>query len=44
MRLAILGGTGRIGAYVLDWALDNGHEVHALARSPQALPGRAGPG
>jgi putative NADH-flavin reductase len=42
MRLAILGATGRIGLYLLDWALDNGHQVHALARSAQALPDRAG--
>ena len=37
MRLAILGATGGIGGHVLDWALQAGHPVHALARSPQAL-------
>jgi putative NADH-flavin reductase len=37
MRLAILGGTGRIGGYVLNWALDAGYPVTALARSPEAL-------
>lgn len=42
MRLAILGATGRIGAYLLDSALDNGYEVHALARGPQDRPDRAG--
>jgi putative NADH-flavin reductase len=42
VRIAILGGTGRIGAYVLDLALDQGHQVHALARSPQALADRTG--
>jgi uncharacterized protein YbjT (DUF2867 family) len=42
MRLAILGATGGIGAHLLNWALDAGHPVHALARSPQALPSRAG--
>jgi putative NADH-flavin reductase len=42
MRIAILGGTGRIGAYLLDWALDQDHQVHALARSPQARPDRPG--
>ncbi len=42
MRLAILGATGGIGAHLLNWALDAGHDVHALARSPQALPDRAG--
>jgi uncharacterized protein YbjT (DUF2867 family) len=37
MQIAILGGTGGIGGHVLDWALEAGHRVHALARSPQAL-------
>jgi putative NADH-flavin reductase len=37
MRLAILGGTGRIGGHVLNWALDSGYQVTALARSPEAL-------
>jgi uncharacterized protein YbjT (DUF2867 family) len=37
MQIAILGGTGGIGGHVLDWALEAGHPVHALARSPQAL-------
>jgi putative NADH-flavin reductase len=42
MQLAILGGTGGIGGHVLDWALDAGHPVRALARRPEALPPRAG--
>jgi putative NADH-flavin reductase len=37
MRLAILGGTGRIGGHVLNWALDAGYPVTVLARSPEAL-------
>ena len=37
MQLAILGGSGRIGGHVLTWALGSGHEVRALARSPQSL-------
>jgi uncharacterized protein YbjT (DUF2867 family) len=37
MRLALLGGTGRIGGHLLAWALESGHEVTALARDPQAL-------
>jgi len=37
MQIAILGGTGGIGGHVLSWALDAGHPVRALARSPQAL-------
>lgn len=40
MRLAILGGTGRIGGHLLTQVLDAGHEVHVLARSPQALYSR----
>ena len=40
LRLAILGATGGIGGHLLTWALDAGHPVHALARSPQALPAR----
>ncbi len=45
MQIAILGGTGGIGGHVLDWALQAGYPVHALARSPQALapaPGSTG--
>lgn len=42
MRIALLGGTGGIGGHVLDWALDAGHAVHALARRPGALPPAAG--
>lgn len=37
MRVAILGGTGRIGGHVLNWALDAGYPVTALARDPEAL-------
>ena len=40
MRLAILGGTGGIGSYLLNWAVDAGHPVHVLARSPAAVPRR----
>lgn len=43
MRLAILGGTGRIGSHLVGWALDEGHTVHALARSPEALTARGAP-
>ena len=42
MQIAILGGTGGIGGHVLSRALDAGHPVRALARSPGALPPRAG--
>jgi putative NADH-flavin reductase len=37
MRLALLGGTGRIGGLVLARALESGHQVTALARNPGAL-------
>ncbi len=42
MQIAILGATGGIGGHVLDWALQAGHPVHALARDPQALSPAAG--
>ena len=42
MRLALTGGSGRIGSHVLAWALASGHEVTALARSPQSLSATAG--
>ena len=42
MRLAIFGATGRIGGQLLNWAVDAGHDVHVLARSPQALRPRDG--
>jgi putative NADH-flavin reductase len=38
MQIAILGATGGIGGHVLDWALQAGHPVHALARDPRTLP------
>jgi putative NADH-flavin reductase len=37
MRVALLGGTGRIGALLLTQALESGHEVTALARNTDAL-------
>jgi putative NADH-flavin reductase len=42
MRLAIFGATGRIGGHVLNWAIDAGHDVHALARNAGALRPRDG--
>ncbi len=42
MRLAIFGATGRIGGHLLSWAVDAGHDVHVLARSPEALRPRDG--
>ena len=37
MRITILGATGRIGSHLLTWALESGHQVHVLARNPEAL-------
>lgn len=40
MKLAIVGATGGVGRHVLDQALAAGHEVTAIARNPDGLPGR----
>jgi putative NADH-flavin reductase len=37
MRVALLGGTGRIGGLLLAQALESGHEVTVLARNTDAL-------
>jgi putative NADH-flavin reductase len=37
MRIALLGGTGRIGGHLLAWAVESGHQVNALARDPAVL-------
>jgi putative NADH-flavin reductase len=42
MRLALFGATGGIGGHLLDWAIDAGHDVQALARHPEALRPRNG--
>ena len=42
MRVALLGGSGRIGQHVLTRALADGHEVAVLARRPQSVPPAAG--
>jgi putative NADH-flavin reductase len=42
MKLALLGGTGRIGGHVLSWALESGHDVQALARDPESLAATRG--
>ena len=39
MRLALLGGSGRIGGHLLTALLTAGHDVTALARDPAALAG-----
>ena len=38
MHLAIFGGTGRTGQHLVQQALDQGHQVTALARTPSRLP------
>jgi putative NADH-flavin reductase len=42
MRLAVLGGSGRIGQHILAAALESGHQVCALARRPEALAAASG--
>ena len=42
MKLTIFGATGRIGGHLLTWAVDAGHDVHVLARRPEALRPRDG--
>jgi putative NADH-flavin reductase len=42
MKLAIFGATGGIGGHLLNWAVDAGHDVRALARDPAGLRPRAG--
>ena len=42
MKLVIFGATGRIGGHLVNWAVDAGHDVHALARHPEALRPRDG--
>ncbi|WP_058830483.1 NAD(P)-dependent oxidoreductase [Paenibacillus polymyxa] len=37
MNLLLLGATGRVGRYILDYALTDGHTVTALVRSPDKL-------
>jgi putative NADH-flavin reductase len=38
MRLAIFGGTGRVGRRLIEYATGAGHEVRALVRDPRKLP------
>lgn len=38
MKIALFGGTGRTGHYILDAALADGHAVTVLARNPSKLP------
>ena len=44
MRLLVVGGSGFLGSYVLHEAARRGHQVLALARSPQAAGTVAGQG
>jgi len=38
MKILLTGGTGFLGAYIADALLQEGHEVHILARPGRALP------
>ena len=42
MRILVIGGSGRTGRLVIDDALQRGHKITALLRSPSALPAREG--
>lgn len=42
MRLLVLGATGGIGKYLLEYATARGHEVTAFARSPQKIALQSG--
>ncbi|MFG2398442.1 NAD(P)-dependent oxidoreductase [Streptomyces lydicus] len=37
MRIAVLGASGRVGRLLVDQALERGHEVVALARTPERV-------
>lgn len=42
MKIALIGGTGFVGAALLDELLRRGHQVTALARNPSKFTARAG--
>jgi putative NADH-flavin reductase len=42
MRLVVLGATGGIGKYLLEFATARGHEVTAFARTPQKITLKSG--
>ncbi|MFB9994665.1 NAD(P)-dependent oxidoreductase [Deinococcus oregonensis] len=41
MNIALLGGTGRTGRLILDLALESGHSLQLLARSPEKVDKRS---
>ncbi len=42
MKIAVFGGSGRVGGRVIEYALAEGHSVRALVRDPSKLTPRAG--
>ncbi|MGH3157365.1 MAG: NAD(P)-dependent oxidoreductase [Streptosporangiaceae bacterium] len=42
MKVVIFGASGRIGGHLVNWAIDAGHDVRVLARTPDAVAPRAG--
>lgn len=38
MKVAVLGATGGVGAHVVKIALEQGHQVLAMARDPSKIP------
>ena len=41
-NLLVLGGSGRLGIHVPEWAAARGHRVRALERNPEAVQPPAG--
>lgn len=37
MKLFILGGTGRVGSHIVSYALEDGHDVKMLVRTPEKV-------
>ena len=42
MKIAIVGGTGRVARHIIAEALGRGHTVTAISRNPSMLKPRAG--
>ncbi|WP_334184599.1 NAD(P)-dependent oxidoreductase [Novosphingobium sp.] len=42
MKIAVIGGTGFVGSFVVEEALKRGHETTAIVRRPETVPVRPG--
>jgi len=38
MKIAVIGASGQIGAFIRDEALARGHQVTAIVRHPEKIP------